>query len=82
LKQLCCRATGVLLRSGRLPFLARPENPWVDFEDFGSLPDFQPIRYRARRGQGTCPQDKPVYSRCAVRDLPTAPRVEAYGLTR
>ena len=40
------------------------------------------VRYRARRGQGTCPQDKPVYSRCAVRDLPTAPRVEAFGLTR
>ena len=27
-------------------------------------------------------QDKPVDSRCAVRDLPTAPRFGAFGLTR
>jgi hypothetical protein len=38
--------------------------------------------YRARRGQGTCPQDKPVDSRCAVRDLTTAPRLVSFGLTR
>ena len=63
--------------------LARWGNLWVVFG--GSLSDahvFRPIRYRARRGQGTCPQDKPVGSRCAVRDLPTAPRLEAFGLTR
>jgi|GEM_PF-6589635 len=62
---------------------ARWENLWVVLGGF--LPGthiFLQIRYRARGGQGTCPQDKPVYSRCAVRDLPTAPRLEAFGLTR
>ena len=56
---------------GALILLARRGNLWVVLSV-----------YRARRGQGTCPQDKPVYSRCAVRDLPTAPRLDAYGLTR
>ena len=36
----------------------------------------------ARRGQATCPQDEPVDSRYAVRDLTTAPRVGAFGRTR
>jgi hypothetical protein len=37
---------------------------------------------RARRGQVTCPQGKPVDSPFGVRDLPTAPRRLAFGLTR
>lgn len=39
-------------------------------------------RTPARRGQATCPRGEPVDSRCAVRDLPTAPRLGAFGLTR
>ena len=62
---------------------ARWGNLWVVFGSFLSDAHFfRPIIYRVRRGQGTCPQDKPVDSRCAVRDLPTAPRLEAFGLTR
>ena len=64
-------------------FLGLSEESVASFGGFLSNAHiFRPIRYRARRGQVTCPQDKPVYSRCAVRDLPTAPRLEAFGLTR
>jgi hypothetical protein len=66
--------------------LARQGKLWVIFRecfDFWiATRIFRWVRYRARRGQGTCTQDKPVYSRYAVRDLPTAPRLGAFGLTR
>ena len=63
--------------------MVRQGNLWVDFDSFEvNHCIFRRIRYRARRGQATCPQDKPMDSRCAVRDLPTAPRLGAFGLTR
>ena len=64
-------------------FLARGGYLWVVLTVPGRLlPFIWQIRYRARYGQVTCPQDEPMDSRCAVRDFPTAPRVEAFGLTR
>jgi hypothetical protein len=64
----------VVVPLGLEELLVRPENLWVAFD--GSMVQ------RVRHGQVTCPQDKPVDSRFAVRDLPTAPRFETYGLTR
>jgi UDP-glucuronate decarboxylase len=49
--------------------MARWRNLWVVLGGFRSGAHIlRQARYRARRGQGTCPQDKPMDSRCAVRD--------------
>ena len=61
--------------------VVRQRNLWVVFEvlrrmllELGCVVEY------ARRGQATCPQDEPVDSRYAVRDLTTAPRRFAFGL--
>jgi hypothetical protein len=76
-------ATEPEIVKGELAKMARWGNLWVVIDGYWPATRiFQQIRYRARHGQGTCPQDKHVYSRYAVRDLPTAPLHEAFGLTR
>jgi hypothetical protein len=76
-------ATEPEIVKGELAKMARWGNMWVVIDGYWPATRiFQQIRYRACHGQGTCPQDKHVYSRYAVRDLPTAPLHEAFGLTR
>ena len=62
--------------------MGRPGNLWVVKEDFPGEPSHKLPSAPDRRGQATCPQDEPVDSRYAVRDLTTAPRLRAFGLTR